>query len=221
MIFLTDSFFDRDACRVAADLLGKVLTVKSGNLTLKARIIETESYYMAEKASHASLGYTEKRKALFMPPGTIYMYHARGKPSLNFSAQGDGNAVLIKSCSALTDDAEALDTMLKNNTKPDGALRSVDMLCSGQTLVCLSMGLSVAGLDTKKMSEETLRIGDDGYRPENIIQTTRLGIPDGRDGHLPYRFIDMSYAGRCTKNPLTMRNKQYRIILPDADIQKD
>ncbi|MDV3444008.1 DNA-3-methyladenine glycosylase, partial [Pseudomonas otitidis] len=33
---------------------------------LSARIIETEAYYLAEKGSHASLGYTEKRRALFL-----------------------------------------------------------------------------------------------------------------------------------------------------------
>ncbi len=31
-----------------------------------------------------------------MPAGTIYMYHARGGDSLNISARGQGNAVLIK-----------------------------------------------------------------------------------------------------------------------------
>jgi len=41
---------------------------------LTAQILETEAYYLNDKASHASLGFTEKRKALFMPPGTIYMY---------------------------------------------------------------------------------------------------------------------------------------------------
>jgi DNA-3-methyladenine glycosylase len=32
-----------------------------------------------------------------MPAGTIYMYYAHGKASMNVSAQGEGNAVLIKS----------------------------------------------------------------------------------------------------------------------------
>jgi DNA-3-methyladenine glycosylase len=34
---------------------------------------------------------------LFLDGGHIYMYYARGGDSLNFSAQGPGNAVLIKS----------------------------------------------------------------------------------------------------------------------------
>jgi len=94
---LPDGFFDRDAQTLARDLLGKVIRHRVGKIWLSARIIETEAYYVAEKGSHASLGYTEKRKALFLDGGHIYMYYARGGDSLNFSAHGPGNAVLIKS----------------------------------------------------------------------------------------------------------------------------
>ena len=69
---LPDTFFDRDALLVARELLGKVIRHRQGNLWLAARIIETEAYYLEEKGSHASLGYTEKRKALFLDGGHIY-----------------------------------------------------------------------------------------------------------------------------------------------------
>ncbi|GAG14418.1 unnamed protein product, partial [marine sediment metagenome] len=94
---LQTSFFNRDASKVAESLLGKIIRNKFGENWLSAQIIETEAYYINEKGSHASLGYTHKRRALFMPPGTIYMYYARGKDSLNISCKGKGNAVLIKS----------------------------------------------------------------------------------------------------------------------------
>ncbi|VEE17288.1 3-methyladenine DNA glycosylase [Ectopseudomonas mendocina] len=93
---LPDTFFDRDAQLLARELLGKVIRHRVGTLWLSARIIETEAYYLVDKGSHASLGYTEKRKALFADGVHIYMYYARGGDSLNFSAQGPGNAVLIK-----------------------------------------------------------------------------------------------------------------------------
>lgn len=92
---LPDCFFDCDAQLLARELLGKVIRHRVGEIWLSARIIETEAYYAAEKGSHASLGYTEKRKALFLDGGHIYMYYARGGDSLNFSAHGPGNAVLI------------------------------------------------------------------------------------------------------------------------------
>src|SRR3990167_6381914 len=94
---LPASFFDRDARLLARELLGKVIRHRHGEQWLSARIIETEAYYLDDKGSHASLGFTHKRRALFMPAGTIYMYYARGGDSLNISCQGKGNAVLIKS----------------------------------------------------------------------------------------------------------------------------
>ena len=97
---ITPEFFHQEPQALAIALLGKVLRRKvqwqGKTLWLSARIIETEAYYRDEKASHSSLGYTAKRKAMFMTPGTIYMYYARGSDSLNFSAQGEGNAVLVK-----------------------------------------------------------------------------------------------------------------------------
>ncbi|TCK59471.1 DNA-3-methyladenine glycosylase [Seleniivibrio woodruffii] len=196
-MMLPPEFFHRNAMLVAIELLGKFL-VRDG---LKLRIIETECYFLTDKGSHASLGYTEKRKALFMDGGTIYMYYARGKPSLNFSAEGEGNAVLIKSASADCADEKALQRMLKLNPMPDGRFRKPERLASGQTLVCRSLGMDVPDYDAKQMADTDLRVIDEGYRPEKIIQTVRLGIPDGRDAHLPFRFIDHAFRDRCTAKP--------------------
>ena len=193
---LSPVFFNRNAMLVAIELLGKVIT-RDG---MRLRIVETECYFLTDRGSHASLGFTEKRKALFMDGGTIYMYYARGKPSLNFSAYGEGNAVLIKSAVADCTD-EPLVRMQRNNPMPDGRERDVQKLASGQTLVCRSLGIDVKGYDGKQIDDTDIRVTDDGYRPERIVQTVRLGIPQGRDGHLPFRFIDEKYQDRCTAKP--------------------
>lgn len=39
-------------------------------------------------------------------------------------------------------------------------------------------------------------------RLDRLVRTTRLGIPAGRDEHLPYRYVDPAYAAFCTRNPL-------------------
>lgn len=206
---LPDSFFNRDAQVLARALLGKVIRHRVGSgqdsLWLSARIIETEAYYCAEKGSHASLGYTEKRKALFLEGGHIYMYYARGGDSLNFSAEGPGNAVLIKSAYPWVDelsDGNSLAHMLLNNPDAKGALRPPERLCAGQTLLCRALGLKVPTWDAKRFDLEHLFVDDVGAEPKQIIQTTRLGIPEGRDGHLMYRFVDAAYARYCTRNPL-------------------
>jgi len=206
---LNSDFFNRDACTLARNLLGKIIRHKYQGQWLSARIIETESYYLDEKGSHASLGYTEKRKALFMPAGTIYMYYARGHDSFNVSARGNGNAVLIKSAYYHQDnfsDKNSLQLMQSLNPLPSGKNRSPEKLCSGQTLLCRALNLKVSDWNQGKFNKQKFFIDDINYSPKAIIQTTRLGIPEGRDEHLLYRFIDFKYAKNCTSNPLTKRN---------------
>lgn len=202
---LPDTFFDRDAQALAKDLLGKIIRHRHGPYWLSARIIETEAYYCAEKGSHASLGYTEKRKALFLDGGHIYMYYARGGDSLNFSAQGPGNAVLIKAGYPWLDEHSGNDSlaqMQRNNPDANGKPRPIERLCAGQTLLCKALGLKVPTWDAKRLDLEQLFVEDRGIIVQQIIQTIRLGIPSGRDEHLMYRFVDAEFARHCTRNPL-------------------
>jgi DNA-3-methyladenine glycosylase len=209
---LQNSFFNHDVCEVAEDLIGKIIRNKFNENWLSAQIIETEAYYINEKGSHASLGYTEKRKALFMSPGTIYMYYARGKDSLNISCKGKGNAVLIKSgipYLGSTSPENMINIMQSNNpTNSYGYLRNPMKLCSGQTLLCRSLGLTVKDWDQKQFDSNQFFIEDVGVRPNKIINAKRLGIPPDRDEHLLYRFIDFDNVKHCTKNPLTIRRNQ-------------
>src|SRR5262249_49421233 len=146
------------------------------------------------------LGFTAKRRALFMPAGTIYMYYARGRDSLNVSARGEGNAVLIKTGIPYPEGSkEMLQVMQALNPPPT---RPPEKLCAGQTLLCKALGLKVVDWDQKNFDPERFYLKDLGYRPERIIQTTRLGIPAHRDPHLLYRFIDYQYVHACTSNPL-------------------
>lgn len=202
-MMLTADFFARDTVVVAQELLGKVLRVKYQKTWLAAIIIETEAYYLHDKASHASLGYTAKRKALFMPPGTIYMYYSRGGDSLNVSCLGEGNAVLIKAGFPYVA-APALAVMQRLNPKRNNTIRVLEKLCAGQALLCKALGLKVKDWDQKQFNQQKFYIDDIGYHPQKIMQTKRLGIPCGRDEYLPYRFVDYEYAQFCTENPFNI-----------------
>jgi DNA-3-methyladenine glycosylase len=214
---LSQHDFNCDAAQLAQKLLGKVIRHRYRGHWLAARIIETEAYYLHDRASHASLGYTDRRRALFMPAGTIYMYYARGKDSLNISAEGEGNAVLIKSAVYYQDsrcDVDALQIMQQLNPATSGESRPVEKLCSGQTLLCRALGIRLRDWDQQQFRPSDFYIDDVGYRPASIIQTSRLGIPAGRDEDLLLRFIDEAEADYCTKNPLRQRQRQpnYRRI---------
>lgn len=200
------SFFNRDPQIVARELLGKVLRHFYNDIWLSAQIIETEAYYIHDKASHASLGWTEKRKALFMPAGTIYMYYARGGDSLNISCKGDGNAVLIKSAVPYGEDSKVIKTMQTLNPQKNNQPRPIAKLCKGQTLLCKSLHLKVPEWNQQNFDINKFYIEDIGYTPKSIIQTTRLGIPKGRDEHLPYRFISSEHVNFCTKIPRKTAN---------------
>jgi len=205
---LNTDFFSHDPCHVAEALIGKIIRRKVKNHWLAARIIETEAYYLTDKASHSSLGYTHKRKAMFMPAGTIYMYYARGHDSLNISCGNEGDAVLIKSAFPFIDKTfpeKNIKVMQQLNPAKDGSVRPVEKLCSGQTLLCKALNLKVTEWDQQQFDKNNFYIQDNDIKTEKIIQTTRLGLHQDRDAHLLYRFIDFDYAKYCTSNPLTKK----------------
>ncbi len=231
---ITSDFFQQDPQALAIALLGKVLRRKvqwqGETVWLSARIVETEAYYLNERASHSSLGYTKKRKAMFMAPGTIYMYYARGHDSLNFSAQGAGNAVLIKSAYPHFDaisgqnQLEVMRALNPSNQRvetPATALkgpRAVNRLCNGQTLLCKSLDLKVVDWDQQALDQHRFYLDETDYQIARYIQCPRLGIPVGRDEDLWYRFVDFEAAHYATSNPITKRKWQegvnYRICHP-------
>ena len=206
-MILLDTFFDRDPVRVAQMLIGKVIRRRYRRRWLSAAIVEAEAYLLEEKGSHASLGRTPSREALFMRAGTIYMYYARGGDSLNVSCRGDGNAVLIKSGVPVVDEispAASLAAMHDLNPGASGP-RPTHRLCSGQTLLCRALDLKVPAWNCKSFDPRTLFVDDVGYRPPALIQARRLGIPAGRDEHLRLRFVDRARVRSATQNPLTRR----------------
>lgn len=175
--FANDSFFDRDVQEVAKELLGTVLEHYVEGIWLSMRIIETEAYYGSkDRGSHASLGFTEKRRALFMDPGTIYMYFSRAGDSLNFTCRGHcGDAVLIKSGFPLIRNPEQLEKMRQLNPPPAKSAgaqpRSIERLCNGQSLLCKSLGLKVKQWDCQRLSPDHFRLivsGDEVEPPRGM-----------------------------------------------------
>lgn len=219
---VSPQFFNAPATEVAQALVGKLIRRKCNGHWLVARIIETEAYELNDRASHSSLGYSPSRAAMFDPPGTIYMYYARGADSLNFSVGGPGDAVLIKSAIAVERhmSASAVKVMQRNNPGPRGN-REIEKLCAGQTLLCRSLNLNVPEWNRQQLDPLRFDLGQDDYKPSTLIQCRRLGIPKGRDEDLLHRYVDETHAQHCTSNPLSKRawreGQEYRRILGDID----
>ncbi|XP_041085183.1 DNA-3-methyladenine glycosylase-like isoform X2 [Polyodon spathula] len=90
---LGEDFFNQPGTSLAKAFLGKVLVRRlPGGMELRGRVVETEAYLGGEdKASHSSGGKrTERNTAMFMKPGTIYVYQIYGiYQCMNISSRGE------------------------------------------------------------------------------------------------------------------------------------
>jgi len=95
---LTAEDYDKPCQELAVFLLGKRLVrITEGGLCVSGRIVETESYLGGEdKASHSYAGKrTERIAAMYMSPGTSYVYNVYGiNACVNVS--GRGFSLLLK-----------------------------------------------------------------------------------------------------------------------------
>ncbi|CAM3450553.1 DNA-3-methyladenine glycosylase [Paraphotobacterium marinum] len=208
------NFFNKNSVELAQSLIGKMIYRKYNHLDLRAIIIETEAYELNDEASHASLGYSPKIKALYMTPGTIYMHFAHGQASFGIHSRKNGGAVLIKSARIYPDDLDnsnVIETMQSLSLLCGGKKRSTDKLLTGQTILCKSLDLKVKDWSQKQFNN-TFNIQNIDYEPQKIIATTRVGIPPNRDNGLLNRFIDYKYVRQSSKNPLTTRKKTNFIL---------
>jgi DNA-3-methyladenine glycosylase len=95
---LPQAFYARDALDVAEALLGKLIC--RGEVLL--RITEVEAYrYPGDTANHCRMGRTPRNAPMWGPPGHAYVYLCYGMHrmlNLVTNAEGEGAAVLIRSC---------------------------------------------------------------------------------------------------------------------------
>jgi DNA-3-methyladenine glycosylase len=93
-------FFARNALDVAPELLGCLLTARSAQGTVTARITEVEAYAgERDPSSHAYRGRTARNAVMFGPPGHAYVYFIYGMHySVNVVCMPDGiaEAVLVR-----------------------------------------------------------------------------------------------------------------------------
>src|SRR5918997_1910101 len=169
-------FYERSVHDVARDLVGCV--VRHGETA--GRIVETESYHMAEPACHAYAGVTSRTRTLFGPPGHAYVYFSYGIHSLlNAVAEEDGvgAAVLIRALEPV----EGVEAMRARR----GVARGED-LCSGpgKLTQALGIGLSLNGTSLVDGPIEIQR-RESGARAPRIVMGQRIGTSKAAD--LPWR----------------------------------
>ncbi|XP_007433930.1 DNA-3-methyladenine glycosylase [Python bivittatus] len=158
---------------------------------LRGRIVETEAYLGGEDtASHSRGGRrTARNAAMFMQPGTLYVYQIYGIYfCMNVSSQGEGAAVLLRSLEPL----QGLDAMreLRLARQRGGARPLKDwQLCNGPSKLCQALAID-RSFDQKDLACNSAVWLEPRLEPpgdEVLICTTRIGI-SGEWAQKPLRF---------------------------------
>jgi len=186
---LPRDFYTRDPRAVSRDLLGKVLVRRQDRKLLRARIVEVEAYLgKDDPAAHSASGRTARNFVLFGPPGLTYVYFIYGNHyCFNVSCLPDGEAggVLFRALepiSGIEEMAEARDITLDDAT-------DLRRLTSGPGRLAEAFGITRERDNEKDLTsrKSDLFIGDDGFRPQRIEVTPRIGITKAAEH--PLRFF--------------------------------
>lgn len=161
----------------AASLLGWELLVRDEQGVRGGIIIETEAYTAQDPASHSFKGRTIRNAAMFMAPGTLYVYQIYGLHyCLNITCGSqDGQAVLIRALQP----TEGLEYM-----RAQRGTQAVKNLCSGPAKLVQALGITSA-LDQTHVGVSALHLRPPA-RTYQIHTSPRIGIRKATD--VPWRF---------------------------------
>ncbi|XP_041363322.1 uncharacterized protein LOC121378974 [Gigantopelta aegis] len=188
-IRLGREFFEKSCEELSRALIGQILVRLSDGKRLAGRIVETEAYLgLVDKAAHSYKGKTARCAAMFMEPGTAYVYNIYGTYCcMNISSQGDGCAVLLRALEPL-EGINDMSVFRWANPKP--CFKVVD-LCNGPSKLCQSLSLSKANFDQHDLvNDESLWLEKGGVVPDSmVVQTKRVNIDTAEEwSSKPLRF---------------------------------
>ena len=193
---LPRAFYNRDPRRVSRDLLGKLLVRKDGGKQVVGRIVEVEAYLgNGDPAAHSFAGRTARNEVLWGPPGHAYVYFIYGNHyCFNVSCLPDGKAggVLFRALEPL----KGLDEMARARGFSAGDPVDGRKLTSGPGRLAEAMGITRERDNGKDVTARAsdLWIADDGFRPDVIKATPRIGITKASDKLLRYIIAGNRYV---------------------------
>src|SRR5512146_347244 len=175
-------FFDRDPRGVARDLLGKLRVRPEAGQVLAGRVVETEAYMgVGDAAAHSAAGLTKRNAVLFGPPGYAYVYFIYGNHyCLNVSCMPDGEAggVLFRALEPVL----GLQVMARHRDlelSSDPRIAQLRMLTSGPGRMSEALAITRERDNGKDLTDGTksdLWLAEDGFQPERVSVTPRIGI---------------------------------------------
>lgn len=181
-------YLEKNVCKVAKALIGKILVTSFNKIITAGRIVETEAYNGAtDKASHAWGGRrTNRTEIMYAKGGVAYVYLCYGIHHLFnvvTNVADTPHAVLIRGVEPIT----GVEHMLQRT----GKQKLDHTLTRGPGNVSKALGIYTQHTGMELTGKE-LFIVDDGFeiKSSHIIATPRIGVDyAGADALLPYRFI--------------------------------
>jgi DNA-3-methyladenine glycosylase len=175
---LDREFYSKDTKEVAREILGKVLVFRTGEGTLKGRIVEVEAYLGLNDPG--AIGFRRVKnipEALLMPAGYAFVYFTYGNHwMLNINAKtGKLGAVLIRALEPL----EGIEIMKKNR-----GISDIRNLTNGPGKLTKAFGIDKRhnGLD---LTKSELFVEDSSFEGE-VAESTRMGLSKGKNRKLRF-----------------------------------
>ena len=174
---VSQDFFLQPALDLAEALLGRVFVHREtcGNV-YRAKIVETEAYLAeGDEACHAYRGMTQRNRAMYASPGTLYVYFTYGCHNLMnivTEPEGTAGAVLLRAMEPL----DGLKKMARNRNT-DSRVN----LMNGPGKLTMAMGITLAhnGLH---LSGDTVYLEEGETVPPDLIHSSeRIGITKGTE----------------------------------------
>jgi DNA-3-methyladenine glycosylase len=185
---LPREFFNRDAVTVARELLGKLLIRREGRKLLAGRLVEDEAYLgQDDPAAHAYGGRTARNFVLFGPPW----------PSdLNVSCMSDGHGegVLFRAMEPVFG-LEAMARARGLELPASPRVAELRMISTGPGRMSQALGITRERDNNKDLASRAsdLWLADDGFRPERIVATPRIGITKAVEQPLRFAIAGNAY----------------------------
>lgn len=174
---LSIPFFDVPCVQLAKSLLGKTLVRKIGSHRISGTIVETEAYLGVEdKAAHSYQGKrTERNEAMFMAPGTAYVYNIYGMYCcFNISSAGEGCAVLIRALEPMDGISQMREIRCKSSKKN----QKDSSLVNGPSKLCQALQIIKSSCNKIDLTSSNELWLESGYSVpiDEIVHCPRINI---------------------------------------------
>jgi len=224
---IPQEFFLADPRDVSRRLLGKILVrrrranreiAKSQNHLFPSdwlaagRVVEVEAYLgNDDPAAHAAAGKTLRNAVIFGPPGHVYVYFIYGTNfCLNISClpEGDAGCILLRALQPLMGEA-AMARARGLDRQQLGTIASCRMLTSGPGRLCKALSITRERDNDKAVytNKSDLVVMDDGFVPETINETPRIGITKAADRPLRYVIADNPFVSGKRLRPAVILDR--------------